>query len=75
MSHIQRLESWRLSLEEDARHDGTPPPTDEDVLGQYVYVEIAEFIEERWDELLDAMTNPDASVSYEDLSVAWSHRE
>jgi hypothetical protein len=75
MGHVERLSNWRLWLEEDARHDETPPPTDEDVLGQYVYVEITEFIEERWDELVEALTNPDSVMSYEDLSVAWSKRD
>lgn len=75
MGQLERLAGWRKSMEEGARHEGSPPPTDEAVLGQYVYSEIAEFIEEQWDALAEALTNPDPPQTYEDLAVAWSHRE
>ena len=70
MSLTAEVEEWRLSLARDFAFDGKPPPSEEDVLRQFLYSAVCLLLEsdEWWPRV---MVEDDAWENVVDEWVDW----
>ena len=61
MSLADQLESWRDTFDH--------PPSDEEMLRQFLYSGIIDFVSESWENLYEALTDPNADL--DGFTSAW----
>ena len=66
MGLVDMLAKWRESMAEDAKHDGIAPPPEEEVLRQFLYSGIADFLDAELSEIEESDYESDEDGPWDD---------